>query len=1096
MTDVTPSGTVTFLFTDLVGSTELLARLGDDSALRVHRQVDALLAHSIAAHRGRQIKNLGDGLMVVFPGAFDAVQAALDMQTRLAASNLEVSIRIGINSGEATTDDDGDYYGTPVVIAQRLCGAAQGGEILVSGVVRALIGSKGGHGFTTRGAQLLKGFNEPVEVWSVNTARAEPSIPPDQGLDLEFPGPLAQLLDRPLVGRDEVLAHMTSVWEEVTSGQRRTILIAGEPGIGKSATAAAWSHQVLASGAAVTAGRCAPEAVIAYQPFVEILRHLLGHPGILALVSGLGSQAAELARLVPDLGTSLPHRQAVQAEPGTERYLLYEAVAATLHRVARRKPLVVVLDDLHWADTTSIGLLNHLVRHPEQSPLLILGTYRETDLSRTHPLAASLAELRRERKFERIHLPGLDIGAVALLVGNQTGTEVPPAVARAIWEETEGNPFFVEEVVEHLIDRGVAGPGIPWPSADELHSLEIPEGIRELVGRRLSRLSAETNRTLATAAVIGREFDSDLLQTLHGPDPDDIFDHIDEAVAARILVEAPSAFGRYAFSHALIRQTLYEELNPTRRSRMHRQVAEALADRKGAPAELALHFTAAHDPERALSASIDAAGEAEKLLALAEAARHYEHALELWQEVDDPQGAAGMDHPELLRRAAEVTYLLDGGLAHAIDMAMEAERAIDPQLHPIRAGMIAERLGTYLQMAGRGHEAVAAVERAIELIPADPPSHERARALATVAGMMMLFSRNREADGRSREAIEVARTVGDRSAEAHALVTLGTVEGSTKRIDDGVAHILQGRAIAKEERSVNDTLRSYANLSTILDMAGRLEEAVADALAGSEQAAQWHVYGKHYWFPRCNAAWSLIRLGRWKEAGTILAAGEALTEGVSEVYVHSMAALLAVLSGRLDDSNRHLELVFSKSVEIVDPQFQGPIHWMAAMRAWFEGTLDDAWELIEKGLDLVEKGEDWFYRAPLYMLGAAILADQALTGDDPPRQRSAIGVLVRDMQAAADEASAADFPAQLAQAGAEWTRAEGAATPSAWAKAATLWQALGQPYDAAYCRFRQGEALLAKGEADAGVKLLDEAAQVAARLGALPLARFIDGARP
>ncbi len=227
---------------------------------------------------------------------------------------------------------------------------------------------------------------------------------------------------------------------------------------------------------------------------------------------------------------------------------------------------------------------------------------------------------------------------------------------------------------------------------------------------------------------------------------------------------------------------------------------------------------------------------------------------------------------------------------------MEAERAVDPQSNPIRAGMIAERLGTYLQIAGRGNEAIAAVERAIELIPADPPSSERARALATLAGMLMLFSRNREAEERSREAIEVARTVGDHSAEAHALVTLGTVEGSTRRIDEGVAHILRGRAISEEERAVNDTLRSYANLSTILDMAGRLEEAVVDALAGSEQAARWHVYGKHYWFPRCNAAVSLIRLGRWNEAGNILASGEALTEGVSEVYVHTVSSLLAVLT--------------------------------------------------------------------------------------------------------------------------------------------------------------------------------------------------------
>ncbi|MDP3984112.1 MAG: hypothetical protein Q8Q52_03800, partial [Acidimicrobiia bacterium] len=736
----------------------------------------------------------------------------------------------------------------------------------------------------------------------------------------------------------------------------------------------------------------------------------------------------------------------------------------------------------------------HLARHHRQGPLLVIGTYRETDLSRAHPLAAALAELRRERRFERIHLSGLDQRGVAELIKARTGEEAPVAVSTAIWTETEGNPFFVEEVVTNLIESGTAGPGIPWPHPDQLHRLEIPEGIREVVGRRLARLSEATNRTLALAAVIGREFDGELLQELSADTSDLVFDHIDEALSARILIEAPSAYGRYAFSHALIRQTLYEELNPTRRARLHRQVAEALAAGEASPAELALHFSAAHEPGKALAASMNAARAAEKVLALAEAARHYDHALELWEEVDDPAASAGVDRPELLLRAAEVTYLIDGGLARAIDMAMEAESSTDAEMNPISAGVIAERLGSYLQIAGRGHEAIAAVEQAIALIPADPPSPERARALATLAGMLMLGSRYRESEDRSWEAIEVARTVGDRSFEALALVTLGTVEGFTGRIDEGVAHILEGRAISQEERAVNNTLRSYNNLSSILDVSGRLEEAVVDALAGSDQAARWHVYGKNYWFPRCNAAWSLIRLGRWDQAATILESGEALTEGVSEVFVHNVSSLLAVLGGRFDDAHRHLERVFAKSAEIVDPQFQGPIHWTAAMLAWFEGSLDQAWSLVQRGLDLVEKGEDWFYRAPLHVLGAAILADLTAAGDERSRHLAAAGVLVRTMQAAAEDVGAADFPAQLTQAEAELTRAGGKPDPQAWARAAATWEAFPQPYDAAYCRFRQGEALIAAGQTAQGLVQLESAATVAARLGALPLGRMIEAA--
>ena len=1085
------TGTLTFLFTDLVGSTEMLTRLGDDAAVDIHRQADEVLRRSIT--RGQEVKNLGDGLMVTFGSAVDAVKTAIAMQESVRDSGLGIAVRVGINSGEATTAQDGDFYGTPVVTAQRLCALAAGGQILTSGVVRALVGSKGRIAFEPRGPESLKGLPEPVDVYEVPWRTSEtPLTPPATNIEIPYPANLGQPPDR-LVGRGEALDRLDNAWKQVRLGRRGLVLIAGEPGIGKTAAAAVWTRTAFDEGVLVLSGRCAPETVIAYQPFVEVLHQLLSVPAAATEVSRLGHQAAELARLVPDLARSLPTQPHVKAEPGTERYLLYEAVVAGLQHVARVKPLVVVLDDLHWADAPSIGLLEHWARHPQQSSILIIGTYRETDLSRTHQLSTALAELRRERRFERIHLTGLDTKDVAAMVSHRLGVEVPPAIADAISNETEGNPFFVEEVVSHLIENGAIGPTVPWPEPDQVHLLEIPEGIKEVVGRRLSRLSEGTNRTLALATVIGREFDGDLLQKLSDDQAEMVLDHIDEAIAARILTETPSVFGRYAFSHALIRQTLYEELNSTRRARLHRRVAEALESQGGSAAELARHYTAAHEPAKALSASLVAAREAEGLLALAEAARHYEQALELWPEVERPQSASKTELPEVLVRAAEVTYLLDGGLARAIELAQEAERTMDSEANPVGAGLTAERLGTYLQLAGQGNDAIAAVERAIALIPAEPPSPERAKVLATLASLLMLFSRNRESEERSLEAIEVARLVGNRVVEAHALVTLGTVEGTTGRIDQGVAHILAGREIALAERAVNDTLRSFANLSTILDMAGRLEEAVVDALAGSEQSARWHVFGKHYWFPRCNAAWSLIRLGRWDEAGRILETGEALTEGVSEVFVNSVFALLNVLRGRFEDAHRHLERVFEKSTGIVDPQFQGPIHWVAATLARWEGKFEEALRLTERGLDMVQKGEDWFYSAPLHVIGCAVNVDLALAGHDPDRHRQAAEVLLRALQTGASEAQAADFTGQLDQAAAELSRLEGG-DPEAWARAAGRWERLAQPHDTAYCLYRQGEALMASDPVDAD-RVLDLAQEIAERLGAKPLLGSIEALR-
>ncbi len=215
--------------------------------------------------------------------------------------------------------------------------------------------------------------------------RRSATAPETSTTPLGFPANLNEPAGGLLVGRDDVLKRLDNAWEAVRGGSRRLVLIAGEPGIGKTASAAVWSRMAFEQGAMVLAGRCAPEGVIAYQPFVEVLHQLLSDRAAAAEISRLGSQAGELARLVPDLAGSLPSQPRVKAEAGTERYLLYEAVVAGLQHIARLTPLVVVLDDLHWADAPSVGLLEHWARHPQQAQVLVIGTYRETDLSRTHP---------------------------------------------------------------------------------------------------------------------------------------------------------------------------------------------------------------------------------------------------------------------------------------------------------------------------------------------------------------------------------------------------------------------------------------------------------------------------------------------------------------------------------------------------------------------------------------------------------------------------------------------------------------------------------------------------------------------------------------
>lgn len=270
-----------------------------------------------------------------------------------------------------------------------------------------------------------------------------------------------------------------------------------------------------------------------------------------------------------------PDLPAPPAEPEGERYRLFEAVAALLVETSQACPVVLVLDDLHWADKPSLLLLKHIVRSPERSPLLILGAYRETELARTHPLSQMLADLRRDRAYERVSLKGLDEGGVSAFLGAWAGQEAPPAFIRALYSQTEGNPFFIEEVLRHLTETGIIQQEEGRLTTDlSFAQLGIPEGVKEVIGRRLSRLSGECNSVLTIASVIGREFGVDRLEQASDLSGDRLLELLEEAVAAHVVAEVPHQVGRYAFSHALTHETLYNELTTTRRVHLHGQTLQ------------------------------------------------------------------------------------------------------------------------------------------------------------------------------------------------------------------------------------------------------------------------------------------------------------------------------------------------------------------------------------------------------------------------------------------------------------------------------------------------------------------------------------------
>jgi predicted ATPase/class 3 adenylate cyclase len=633
------------LFTDLVGSTALRSRIGEEAADALRVKHDALIGDAIDAHRGVVVKHTGDGAMATFSAAVDAVAAAVAIQQAVDGHNRRsaeerMEVRVGISVGDVTFTGD-DCFGLPVIEAQRLEASADGGQILCAEIVRHLARGRGGHEFENVGDLDLKGIPDPVPAVAV---RWEPVVQVAMPRETPLPAVLVAPAGFDLAGRQEQLASLVDAWKDSAEGRRRVVLVSGEPGIGKTRLAIEAALVVRHQGGLVLGGRCDEELALPYQPFAEALRFQSELDDV--PTAWFGPFAGELTRLVPDLGDRVPGVVGpVRDDPDAERARLFEAVVAWLRATAASVPVMLVLDDVHWADAPTLQLLRHVVHETPQDSLFVVGTYRSTDLDRAHPLAAVLADLRRDGSVTRLALDGLTADGVAELLERSAGHDLDEAgigLAHAVFAETGGNPFFVGEIVRHLVEsRALVLRDGRWTSDLTLHEVGLPEGVREVVGRRISRLDDDTQRLLSVAAVIGPEFGLPLLAAVAGVDEDRTVDLLDAALATSLVNEV--GLDRYRFGHALVRSTLLEELTTTRRVRTHRKIAETIetqhaADLDAAVAELAYHYgeAAAAEPGKAIEYAMRAGAQANAALAADDAVRWYGLALEhLEAEPDD-----------------------------------------------------------------------------------------------------------------------------------------------------------------------------------------------------------------------------------------------------------------------------------------------------------------------------------------------------------------------------------------------------------------------------------------------------------------------------
>ncbi len=644
------------------------------------------------------------------------------------------------------------------------------------------------------------------------------------------------------VGRGREMGELRAALEESLSGRGRLVTLVGEPGIGKTRTAQELATYATLRGAQVLWGRCyEAQGVPPYWPWVQAIRSYVREREPDALRSEMGSGAADIAEIVSEVRERLPGLQPPpQEEPDAARFRLFDAIATFLRSASKTQPLVIILDDLHWADKPSLALLEFVAKELAGARLLLVGTYRDVELSRQHPLAQTLGELARERLFQRVLLRGLSLDDVRRFIEVAAGITPPSGLAQAIHTQTEGNPFFVSEVVRLLVQEGEltrASGGARGPGSAETWTLRIPEGVKEVVGRRLDHLSERCNQTLTVAAVIGREFDLRQLLSIAddpsaGPEgrlsEDRLLELVEEAQAARVIEELPRSVGRYQFSHALIQQTLAEELSTTRRVRLHARIAEALESLYGPEAdahaaELAHHYAEAEavlGNQKLVYYSLIAGERAIAAYAWEEALAHFQRALAardggpedteaaaLLFGMAKAQGALASERPQMEEAFANLVRAFDcyagiGDISHAL--AVAAYRLILPN----------NRIPGNTEFLGR----------ALELAPAD--SHEAGRILALYGAFLGVAEGDYDAaENALSRALAIAQREKDVALEADTMQRFSAINGEHLKIEESLKSGERAIDLAGSSRVVGSSW-VWASLIAL----GRLEEARRNAV--------------------------------------------------------------------------------------------------------------------------------------------------------------------------------------------------------------------------------------------------------------------------
>jgi DNA-binding CsgD family transcriptional regulator/tetratricopeptide (TPR) repeat protein len=883
----------------------------------------------------------------------------------------------------------------------------------------------------------------------------------------------SRLTSSHLVGRIGELAELELALGEASTQRPVLVLLGGESGVGKTRLVTEFEHRIADRRPTILRGEGVEEGEteLPYAALVSAFRPLVRqqHPALDALSAG---SRAQLAALLPGFDQG---RAAVDGQDTSAQLRLFEALLELLDLLSREQPLVLILEDMHWADRSTRTFVGFLARSLRDERVMLVLSFRTDELHRRHALRPLLSELERLERVRRVDISPFDLEEVVEALTDILGGAPTEELVQRLFARSEGNPLYTEE----LLAAGLDGRGA------------TPQSLRDAFMLRIERLSADAQHA-ARAIAVGRRLDESAIGAVTGIEHDALHAALREAVAEQVLIAGED--GRLLFRHALLREAVYDDLLPGERGEMHLSLARLLEERIAAGSDqyaqltslIAGHYAAAGDQPAALRAAVQAAYAAREVHAYGEAADLAGRALELWPRVPDAERIAGLDHVGLLTLAASAQGVV--GERNRTEVLLQAAlRELDPATDPRRYSSLLARLARIQWSLNRGLEGVETAQRALSMLSGEAPIRERASLLGWLARTRLLRGRFRDALTDGEEALAMAVAVGDTESEGEVLNTLGMAQIALGQVDQGIARLRGAIQIGRDNDDIDTIATAYSNLADLLNLTGRTREALGVAQEGLAQTPT-RVTRSHDWLTLTVSELSL-EIGDWTAARANLELAPSRLDGVVLIFRHMREADLALAVGDEELAEQRLTALEPLVASSSEPQWIGVFGALLGELRRRQRDLAGARAAVAQALDRLEVCTDDVMRiARVTAVGVRVEADFAQRARDlreKPAEREALTrarIHMQRLRAAAQDGGAVE-KAWLAVASAEYARARGRDDPALWAKGAIAWEALERPYPAAIARWREAEAYAEAGDRAAAGLSAATALELAERLG-------------